>query len=229
MGASGMEVTDMTIQEIVQIAAETAAVTTLSMLDRCADGAMKKTIESVVTEAMRAGVIAVEKERASIRKKERAKAMDRRMYNTRLLLRNYNSLKAHCESAVYEIAIRDQEEEMAPGEIWDLLNRTVNNEEVYIDSIKRSAMRTMIILRHIDRMLDIYAAYCDKSPMQSVKRQYRVLNAKYLIAEPMSVNAIAEVEHIHPRTVGKDLDAAVECVTALLFGIDAVGGGRLTE
>lgn len=227
MQCVGMGVTNMTIQEVVKLAAETGAITALSMIDKCADGAMKQTIESVVAEATRAGAHAVEKERVNIRKKEKAKAMDRRMYNTRLLLRNYNSLKAHCESAVYEIATQD--DEPAPGEIWDMLNRSIRNEEVYIDSIKRSAMRTMIILRHIERMLDIYAAYCDKSPMQSVKRQYRVLNAKYLIEEPMSVNAIADREHIHPRTVDKDLDAAVECVTALLFGIDAIGGGRLTE
>ena len=103
-----------------------------------------------------------------------------------------------------------------------MLNNSAPSDEIYIESICKSATRTMIILQHLDRMLEIYAAYCDRSPMESIKRQYRVMKARYLDEPQVSMLDIADREHIHKRTAEKDLDAAIENITALIFGIDAI-------
>jgi len=109
-----------------------------------------------------------------------------------------------------------------PGYLFKLLTNETGSNEIYIESIQKSATRTMITLQHLDRMLDIYAAMCDRSPMESVKRQYRVMKARYLEEPQVSMSDIADREHIHKRTAEKDLDAAIECITALIFGIDAI-------
>lgn len=209
----------MTLEQIIRLAAETGAKAAIAVLEQSGDAAIKETVEEIARKAAQAGAEALEAEKAAIRKKERGKTMDRRLYNTRLLLKHYRDLKAHFENAVYEF---DQEQAAKPGEIWEIMNRSTGSEEVYIESIKRSAMRTMIIIQHIERITDIYAAYCERSELQSVKRQYRILKMRYLDPKPLPMNEIADIEHVHKRTAERDLDAAIESVTALLFGVDAI-------
>ena len=200
--------------QIVQLAAETGA--------KAAFAAMAGDNESIVRDAARAGAEALKKEQTAIRKRENARHIDKRLHNTRLLLKNYRMLKAHFKNAVYTLEEEHANQEMKPGDIWKLLNQTAPTEEIYIEAICKSATRTMIILQHLDRMLDIYAAFCERSPMPSVKRQYRIMKARYLDEPQISMADIADMEHIHKRTAEKDLDVAIESITALIFGIDAI-------
>ena len=139
-------------------------------------------------------------------------------------------LKEHFENAIYTLEEERAVGEMKPGEIWKLLSNSEPDDEIFIESICKSATRTMIILQHLDRMLEIYEAFCEHSSMESLKRQCRVMKARYLEEPQVSMSDIADREHIHKRTAEKDLDAAIESITALIFGIDAIkdltGGGN---
>lgn len=209
-----MELSIEQLQALVQLAARTGVEATLAVISGDQ--------ESIVRDAARAGADALRREQAAIRKQERSKTIDRRLHNTRLLLKNYRMLKQHFQNAVYTFEEEQAVGDMKPGDIWKLLNKTAPTEEIYIEAICKSATRTMIILQHLDRMLGIYAAFCDKSNMDSVKRQYRILKARYLDEAQIPMTEIAEREHVHKRTAEKDLDSAIESVTALIFGIDAI-------
>ena len=71
------------------------------------------------------------------RKKEQGKRADRRLRNTKLLLRNYHMLKEHAENSVFG---RTQMEESALDILESMMN--LYDNEVIIESIKRSATRT---------------------------------------------------------------------------------------
>ncbi len=217
-----MELTMEQLEQLIQLAATTGA--------QAAYAVLAGDQGSVVRDAARKGAEALKKEQTAIRKRESAKNIDKRLHNTRLLLKNYRMLKEHFQNAIYTLDEERAIDELKPGDIWKLLNSSAPTEEIFVESICKSATRTMIILQHLDRMLEIYEALCERSPMDSVKRQCRVMKARYLEEPQVSMSDIADREHIHKRTAEKDLDAAIESITALIFGIDAIkdltGGGN---
>ena len=144
---------------------------------------------------------------------------DRKRANTKVLLRNYRSLLDHCESAIYEAAHMEEEEGLA--EILEMMS--VNRLESFrIESIKESAVRTKLIIDHINEMLELYRLYCDRSPRPEDGRRYRVIHAMYISDTPKTTEDIAEGESVDRSTVYRDVDAAVERLTALIFGIDGL-------
>lgn len=156
----------------------------------------------------------IDKEKKKAAKEHR----DRRLHNTKLLLRNYRMLKGHCESAVYEAAQLDVSE----VNILELMERVFTNDEMYVESIKRSAERTHIIMSHVNEMLRIYEIYCSTSGAAEDRRRYNVIYDRYVADEPMTIAEIAEKENVDNSTVYRDINVAVEKLSALLFGIDGL-------
>lgn len=152
------------------------------------------------------------------RKKELGKRADRRLRNTKLLLRNYHMLKEHAENSVFG---RVQMKESA----FDILESmmSIYNDEVIIQSIKNSATRTAIIVSHIETMFGLYAAYCEKSTKREIdKRRYDVVWNMYIAENVLSAKEIAEKMHISTDSVYDDLRVAIERLTALIFGVDGL-------
>lgn len=152
------------------------------------------------------------------KKKAAKERRDRRLRNTKLLLRNYRMLKAHCESAVYEAARMDVSE----VDIIELIESVFTNGEMYVESIKRSAERTYLIMSHVNKMLRIYEIYCSTSGAIEDRRRYDALYARYIAEESMTIAEIAEKENVDNSTVYRDINTAVEKLSALLFGIDGL-------
>ena len=152
------------------------------------------------------------------RKKDVRRRADRRHHNTRLLLRNYRALKEHAESAVFS---RDRLE----GSAMEILETFMQGEDtdVMIDSIKRSAERTAIMISHIDAMLGLYEAFCGKSADGGIEhRRYEVLWDSYISEDCLSADEIAAKQNISKNSVYSDLRIATERMTALLFGVDGM-------
>ena len=100
---------------------------------------------------------------------------------------------------------------------------TMYDNEVIIESIKRSATRTAVIVSHIETMFGLYEAYCDKSQNRDIDmRRYEVIWDMYMAADTLSVKEIAEKQHISKDTVYSDLRIAIERLTALIFGVDGL-------
>lgn len=150
--------------------------------------------------------------------KEYSRRADRRLRNTKLLLRNYHMLKEHAENSVFG---RTQMEESALDILESMMSMYDN--EVIIESIKRSATRTAVIVSHIETMFGLYAAYCDKSPNRDIEmRRYEVLWDMYMAEDTLSAKEAAEKQHVSKDTVYTDIRMATEKLTALIFGVDGL-------
>ena len=152
------------------------------------------------------------------RKKEYSGRADRRLRNTKLLLRNYHMLKEHAENSVFG---RTQMEESALDILESMMSMYDN--EVIIESIKRSATRTAVIISHIETMFGLYEAYCDKAPNREIEmRRYEVIWDMYMADSTLSAKEIAEKQHMSKDNVYADLRVATERLTALIFGVDGL-------
>ena len=142
----------------------------------------------------------------------------RRLRNTKLLLRNYRMLKSHAESSVFS---RDQIEDSA----FEILEEMMQgkDDQLTIDSIEKSATRTAIMVSHVETMIGLYAAFCDKCYDQSLeRRRYEVMHDMYISDSPLSAQEIAEKYSMSERSVYTDLKIAIERLSALLFGVDSL-------
>jgi hypothetical protein len=152
------------------------------------------------------------------RKKEADKRVDKRLRNTKLLLVNYRMLKEHAESSVYG---RTQMGESASAILESMMD--IYEDDVIIESIKRSATRTAIIVSHIDTMLEIYEAYCEKSINKELElRRYNALWSMYIADNPIRASEIADMQSTTTRAVYDDIKIAMERLSALLFGVDGL-------
>jgi hypothetical protein len=152
-------------------------------------------------------------------KQERQNSADKRLHNTEKLLRNYHMFKLSAENAVYEVT--DLEAEESANEILNLmLNR--EGPGLTVESIKKSVIRTVIILEHIDAMINLYRIYCHESDDPVLVRRFNVLYDRYISSPTLSVKEIAEKYNVTKSQAYTDLNNAKEKISALIFGIDSV-------
>ncbi len=151
-------------------------------------------------------------------KKEQEKRASRKLHNTKLLLRNYHMLKEHAENSVFG---RTQMEESALDILESMMS--LYDNEIIIESIKRSVTRTAIIVSHIETMLGLYEVYCEKSLNRDIDmRRYEVIWDRYISKNILSVKKIAEKQNISTRNVYEDIKMATERLAALIFGVDGL-------
>ena len=152
------------------------------------------------------------------RKKEQSGRADRRLRNTKLLLRNYHMLKEHAKHSVFG---RTQMEESALDILESMMS--IYNDKVIIESIKNSATRTAIIVSHIETMFGLYYSYCDRSANRELDlRRYNVVWDMYMAEDILSAKEIAEKQNISKESVYSDLRVGIERLTALIFGVDGL-------
>lgn len=147
--------------------------------------------------------------------------VDRRLRNTKLLLRNYRMFKAHAENAVYDAQDLDE----SAYDIIDLMSDRWQDSEVFVESIKQSVARTVTIVAHVDTMLGLYESYCVNSGNQEEVRRWEVIKALYIDEPAAGVRQLARQFNVTERTIYRDIDIACERIAALIFGIDGVKKG----
>lgn len=174
----------------------------------------KEEIESMMREAaLVAAKTAADTFERAHRKEEKEKN-DRRLHNTKLLLRNYRTLKESCENSVYEKSAEN---------VGDMIEEimSMKDEKVIIDSIKRSASRTALMIEHIDKMLDVFRIYCSKYG-EKEKRQYKVIRAMYIAKQNATVADLSKKFCVSKVTIYDDIKMAEERLSTLFFGIDGL-------
>ncbi|MFL0197372.1 hypothetical protein ACJDU8_17655 [Clostridium sp. WILCCON 0269] len=149
------------------------------------------------------------------------KRYDRRLRNTRLLLKHYRDLKVHgrlvnsSTNSIYNSNAIDILDDIDP----------IDDEEQYVQAISRTKMRTSIILGHINKSMEYYKVICEKDG-DTKKRRYDII--KYMYMEPTDDNIlptyeeVAEHFNLNVRTVGRDVKSAIEDLSILFFGIDGI-------
>lgn len=150
--------------------------------------------------------------------KSRKAARDKVLHNTKLLLINFRGLVAHSESAIYEASQCDDD-------VYDILNLMTgksSDNEMYVESIKRSAVKTRLIIEHIKNAVDDYERYCIRTGKEEELRRCRTICHLYIDEAPMTVQEIADLEVVDVSTVYKDIKEAVKRLTPRIFGIEGL-------
>lgn len=171
-------------------------------------------VEQGVQIGIRAAMDYLTEEREKVRKTR----YDRRLRNTRLLLKNYRAFKHHAEGAIFN-AKKVRESAI---DILDGLDDAMLDDTAYVEGIKKSQQRTIIVLHHIEEMLRFYKISCEQSGRAEEMRRYRVIMAMYIDEPKLTAQQIAENENVENRTVYKDISNAVKPLSALIFGIDGL-------
>ena len=146
------------------------------------------------------------------RSEEMSNKRDRRLRNTKVLLRNYRSFKLHCVDIKTELDI------LKTSEIMDELVA----DEFAVEAIKRSKERTLSMVRFIDQMLNVYKLVCEQSDKPEDRRKYESVYYLYISEERKTYEQIAECQNIHIRTVSRDVADAVKSLSVLVFGVDGI-------
>ena len=176
----------------------------------------EKIVRMAAEEGARAALHAME----SAKKKAEKERGDRRLHNTKLLLENYRMFVVHADRAVYRVS--EMVDSFPEQILAKMMGDELDDDEIRIESIKSSKMRTAIIVKHIEDMISMYEIFCEKSGSEEEQRRYRVLKMRYIDDPGMNVGEIAEIENMAIRTVYKDLDKAMRKLSALIFGIDGI-------
>ena len=178
----------------------------------------KEELEQMIMKAALAGASMAAEMVDEAHKKEEKSKRDRRLYNTKLLLKNYRVLKMCCKKAIYE---REVPQQSAEDIIEELMSMKSTNENVIVESIKNSVERTNIIIAHIDKMLEVYRMYCSKCS-EKEKRQYKIIKSLYIAKEPKKVPELAKEFNVSKVTIYDDIKIAEERISCLIFGINGL-------
>ena len=108
-----------------------------------------RVLEVATARGIEIGIRAAMDYLAEEKEKARKSRYDRRLRNTRLLLKNYRSFKRHAQGAIFNAK---QAKENAI-DILDGLDDGMLNDNLYVEGIKKSQQRTIIILNHVEEML----------------------------------------------------------------------------
>lgn len=178
----------------------------------------QRTMDLAIQRGIQSGLDAAMDYIAAEKRTQKKSRYDRRLRNTRLLLKNYRAFKLHATGAVFD---GKQVKENAV-DILDGLDDFSFDDGLYIESIKKSQQRTLIILRHIDEMLKYYRIACEQSGKEEEMRCYRIIMATYITDERKTAEEVATVENVEKRTVYKNITMAVKTLSSLIFGVDSI-------
>jgi uncharacterized membrane-anchored protein len=150
------------------------------------------------------------------------KRYDRRLRNTGLLLKNYRGLISHARMANSSINQIKNENAI---DILDDIN-SGDDEEQYIQSISRTKIRTLIILKHIDKVLNYYRIICNAEG-NNKKRRYGIIDILFINKTENDIvptyEDAAEQLNISSKTVGRDVQEAIKDLSLLLlFGVNEI-------
>ena len=124
---------------------------------------------------------------------------------------NYRGLLAYSESAIFEASQCDED----VYDILSLMSGKPSEQELYVESIKKSAGRTKLIIEHIKKAISDYEDFCVRTGRAEEMRRVRTIRR-------LSIADIAKDEVVDVSTVYKDIKEAEKRLTPRLFGIDGI-------
>lgn len=132
---------------------------------------------------------------------QRRKVKKYAFQNTKLLLKNYDKLKTHCQIVETEV-----EEEF--GTMW-------SDWRFDLDSLLEHKAKTAKLMKHVDRALQ---AFKTNEP-----DAYKLIKRKYFTQGVATDDVtIATEKDMERRTLNKKLNIACEDLAVYLFGVDVI-------
>lgn len=154
---------------------------------------------------------------------------DNRLYNVRLLLKNYKNLQKSALLKTTEI-ININEDDISAIEILDSFQnlKSVGANELKLECLINATLRTKILVDYVDDKLAVYKQVKYNSGKQEDLRRADVLDTLYL--NPYSqgtyttelVTELAQKWAVSERQIWRDTNDIIEQLTTLLYGIDGM-------
>lgn len=158
-------------------------------------------IDETITKAVKIAIREYDREqKAEIRKNV--------FHNTKLLMKHYNDLKSHIENAISEVAELEKS-------ILSL--NDINEDELYILSIKRSKAKSLIMIAHIDESLNLLY----KNEVKNGTVEKFLALKKYFIEEK-TFECIAEELNCGVITSRRWVNEMINQLGIYLFGIESI-------
>lgn len=148
----------------------------------------------------------------TLKEQEEKARRDRRVRNTRLLLKNYRSFKLH---------VQDIEEELTQDSYVDIMQE-LEQDEFAVEAIRRSKRRTIAMVRFIEDMLEVYGKNCRESDSDLEMKKYETIMHLYVNDEKKTIKQVAECQKVEERTVYRNMKSATETLSVLVFGVDGL-------
>lgn len=163
---------------------------------------MVKSDEININETISRAVKAAIKEYDKEQKEEQKQKV---LHNTKLLMKHYNSLKLHADNAVYKVD--------------DLIDAAEYDDEdrIYISSIMRSRLRTMVMVAHIEMAMKELK---EKKMNEGNFEQYRAIDLYYI--QGHSYEDLQSDLNCGKNTPPRWVSMAIKDLSILLFGIDGL-------
>lgn len=165
----------------------------------------KVNVEELINKAANKAAIEAIKE---FKAKDREDKRKNILHNTRLLLRKYNELIDNVQNSIDNISQLEYE-------ILDTFN--LDESELYITSIKKSKTKTLIMIAHIDKAMDILRK---NQIRKGTIEKYEVLEKFYLMG--IKYEDIVEQCECGVNTPRRWMNEMIDELSILLFGIDGL-------
>ncbi len=140
-------------------------------------------------------------------KEQESKKRTRNYQNTKKLMENYNRICQSVEEGISDLSEMDNADEL--GEFTE--------EDVFINSILKSKLRSIIMIAHIDKCLKLLEV---EEYRKNTPEKY--LAFKYYYLDGMKQDSIVEVLGATDRTMRRWITELTNILSVYLFGADAV-------
>lgn len=127
--------------------------------------------------------------------------------NTKKLMENYNRICQSVEEGIAELSEVPTEEDTS----------VFTNEDIFITSILKSKLRSIVMLAHIDKCLKML-----EEEMYRKNTPEKYLAFTYFYLDGMTYESIAEVYGYAERTARRWVSELTNLLSIYLFGADAI-------
>lgn len=138
----------------------------------------------------------------------RLEGKDKKLHNTRLLMRNYNTLKEHISSKEGHIEIRVKFDD----------EYCIEADYMWLESVARSKSRTAKMIKYVDDKI-IYL----RKKFEEKKQYERYRAFEMFFIEEKTNEEIQEELNCSKNIPKKWSDIVINELSVLLWGIDALG------
>ena len=148
---------------------------------------------------------------------------NRRLGNTKLLLKNYRIFMASASKAVYKAHFNYPKLKDSSSKAINILEEMEYNEpDLVIESIRKSTARTAIIMAHVNKMLEVYKIMSKQSGDKTDSLRYQALDFMYINKQKVTIDEISEKMSYSTRQIERHIDDAIVVLSGLIFGIDSL-------
>lgn len=156
-------------------------------------------IEELISKSVKAAIKEFVKEQ-QIEKKKKA------LHNTKMLLKNYKKIKSSIENSISEKNQLEQDYFVSDSE-----------EEVYINSIRKNKLKSVIIICHIDKALDITKSECIR---KGTPEKYDAFVSCFI--ENMNYEEAAEQYFTSKQSISRWVNDVTRAISIQLFGLEGL-------